>query len=236
MAGKDRTPRQQPPAPARAPQAAFPPALLDGYRRYRSDAHRLNRSEFERLAVYGQQPDVMVVSCCDSRVTPESIFGAAPGELFVLRNIANLVPPHRPGNDFLSTSAALEFAVQGLKVHHIVVLAHCRCGGVKAFLDREAAPLSPGDFVGSWMTLLRPALALRCDPVECSDDPQLAMEYAGVRQSLDNLRSFPFIRALEDSGQLRLHGAWFDIGSGELRLMDPATGRFLPATDTRIPH
>jgi carbonic anhydrase len=216
--------------PQAALSATFPEPLLEGYLQYRREGHRSQRSEFERLALYGQQPQVMVISCCDSRVTPESIFGAGPGELFVVRNVANLVPPYEPDDHHHSTSAALEFAVQALKVRHIVVMGHCLCGGVKAFLDQDSTPLSPGDFIGKWMALLDPAAEFRCDPVERADDPQLAMEYAGVRQSVSNLRSFPCVSILESRGRLSLHGAWFDIGSGELRLMDPATGRFAPAT------
>jgi carbonic anhydrase len=206
--------------------AAFPPSLIEGYRKYRERSHTPHRPDYERLAVYGQEPQVMVISCCDSRVTPEGIFGAGPGELFVVRNVANLVPPHGPDGDYHSTSAALEFAVQALKVRHIVVLGHCRCGGVKAFLNGDAGPLSPGDFIGKWMSLLEPAAEFRCLPAERAEDPQLALEYAGVRQSLDNLRTFPCVRLLEERGRLSLHGAWFDIGSGELRVLDPASDRF----------
>ncbi|MHC5655493.1 carbonic anhydrase [Stappia sp.] len=210
--------------------SVFPQALLAGYLRYREDAHRPQRPEYERLAVYGQEPKVMVVSCCDSRVTPEGIFGAGPGELFVVRNVANLVPPYEPDNDFHSTSAALEFAVQALKVRHIVVMGHCQCGGVKAFLEQDKVPLSPGDFIGKWMTLLEPASQFRCDPAERGADAQTAMEYAGVRQSLVNLRSFPCVSILEERGRLTLHGAWFDIGSGELRLLDEKSGAFRSAS------
>jgi carbonic anhydrase len=230
MTSNNQTSGDRPAANATA-AAGFPDALLRGYLEYRDQAHRSQRSEFERLAVYGQEPKVMVISCCDSRVTPESIFGAGPGELFVVRNVANLVPPYEPDMQHHSTSAALEFAVQALKVKHIVVMGHCLCGGVKAFLDQESKPLSPGDFIGKWMTLLEPAANFRCDPVERAQDPQLAMEYAGVRQSLLNLRTFPCVRILEEKGRLSLHGAWFDIGSGEMRLLDTETGEFHSAAD-----
>ncbi|WP_067338324.1 carbonic anhydrase [Stappia indica] len=207
----------------------FPRELLAGYRSYREHSHRPHRTDYERLAIYGQQPEVMVISCCDSRVTPEGIFAAGPGELFVVRNVANLVPPYAPDNDYHSTSAALEFAVQALKVRHIVVLGHGQCGGVKAFLNQDAVPLSPGDFIGKWMTLLEPAAEFQCLKLERDEDPQLAMEYAGIRQSLVNLRSFPCVQILEERGRLALHGAWFDIGSGELRVLDPASERFVAA-------
>lgn len=181
----------------------------------------------------------MVVSCCDSRVTPEGIFGAGPGELFVVRNVANLVPPYEPDGDYHSTSAALEFAVQALKVKHIVVMGHGLCGGVKAFLTQDSKPLSPGDFIGKWMTLLEPAAQFQCLALERDEDQQLALEYAGVRQSLENLRTFPCVRILEERGRLSLHGAWFDIGSGELRVMDANSRKFVEAqmlTDMTAPQ
>ncbi len=210
--------------------SGFPEALIAGYSRYREKGFIRYREDYERLALYGQKPEVMVVSCCDSRVTPEGIFGAGPGELFVVRNVANLVPPHEPDGYYHSTSAALEFAVQALKVKHIVVMGHGKCGGVTAFLKQDSEPLSPGDFIGKWMTLLEPAArTLACLELSKDDDPQLAMEFAGVRQSLANLRTFPCVKILEDKGRLALHGAWFDIGLGELRVMDPETGEFVPA-------
>ncbi|WP_244501727.1 carbonic anhydrase [Stappia sp. ES.058] len=225
--------------PAAGKMSPFPEPLLEGYRQYRERAHAPHRSNYEHLALYGQQPEVMVVSCCDSRVTPEGIFGAGPGELFVVRNVANLVPPYEPDGDYHSTSAALEFAVQALKVKHIVVMGHGLCGGVKAFLTQDSKPLSPGDFIGKWMTLLEPAAQFQCLALERDEDQQLALEYAGVRQSLENLRTFPCVRILEERGRLSLHGAWFDIGSGELRVMDANSRKFVEAqmlTDMTAPQ
>lgn len=213
--------------PVDDPAAGFPDKLIQGYGRYRERGYIRYQEDYERLAIYGQQPEVMVISCCDSRVTPEGIFGVGPGELFVVRNVANLVPPYEPDGYYHSTSAALEFAVQALKVKHIVVMGHGRCGGVAAFLNQNSVPLSPGDFIGKWMTLLEPAAeTLACLEIGHEDDRQLAMEYAGVRQSLANLRTFPCVSILEGKGRLKLHGAWFDIGSGELRLMNPQSGEF----------
>ncbi len=205
----------------------FPSELIQGYERYREKGFIRYREDFEKLALYGQKPETMVISCCDSRVSPEGIFGAGPGELFVVRNVANLVPPHEPDGYYHSTSAALEFAVQALKVKHIVVMGHGKCGGVTAFLNQNAKPLSPGDFIGKWMTLLEPASnTLACLEIGDEEDEQLALEYAGIRQSLENLRSFPCVSILEKKGRLSLHGAWFDIGMGELRVMNPKTHEF----------
>jgi len=209
----------------------FPSHLLDGYSRYLNKGFVRVKETHERLAVYGQKPDVMVISCCDSRVTPEGIFNVGPGELFVVRNVANLVPPFEVTDGQHGTSAAIEFAVKGLNVKHMVVLGHGQCGGVKAFRENANDPMATGQFIGRWIKLLEPAaIAMACMPVDKADDPQLAMEYAGIRQSLKNLMTFPFIAEAAQSGALALHGAWFDIGSGELRVMDPETERFETAS------
>src|SRR3954451_19706017 len=134
----------------------FPQRLIDGYRIFLGERFARERSRYEALAERGQSPEILVIGCCDSRVSPEVIFDASPGELFVVRNVANLVPPFETGGAFHGTSAALEFAVQALRVKHIVVLGHARCGGIRAFAD-DAAPLSPGDFIGKWISLIRPA-------------------------------------------------------------------------------
>src|SRR5580700_2726641 len=131
----------------------FPPRLVDGYRGFLSGRLTAEHDRYRELAERGQSPEIMVIGCCDSRVSPEVIFDARPGELFVIRNVANLVPPYTPDGAQRAVSAALEFAVLALKVKHIVVLGHARCGGVRAFAER-AAPLSPSDFVGKWMELL----------------------------------------------------------------------------------
>src|SRR6478609_8491011 len=141
----------------------FPERLLKGYQTFIDERLPRERSRFEELAARGQRPEIMLIGCCDSRVSPEVIFDASPGEIFVARNVANLVPPFETGGDYHSTSAALEFAVQALKVKHIVVLGHGRCGGIRAFAD-DTEPLSPGDFIGKWMTLVRPA-AERAGPI-----------------------------------------------------------------------
>ena len=134
---------------------SFPQALTEGYRAFLDDRFVREQDRYASLAE-GQSPEILIISCCDSRVSPEVIFDARPGELFVVRNVANLVPPFETGGEYHGTSAALEFAVQALKVKHIVVLGHARCGGVRAFAD-DAAPLSPGDFIGRWVSLIRPA-------------------------------------------------------------------------------
>ena len=207
--------------------AAFPDSLLSGYRSFRDDRHAQARGLYRTLAERGQRPEVMVIACCDSRAAPETVFSAAPGQIFVVRNVANLVPPHAPDGACDGTAAALEFAVQGLGVRHIVVLGHGRCGGIRAALHPAAEPLSPDDFIGRWTTLLGPALREIETGDRLSDDRrQTALERASIRRSVANLRTFPFVSILEERGLLGLHGAWFDIAEGALWTMDPASGAF----------
>ena len=210
----------------------FPGSLLDGYRSFRRRRYAPERDRYRALAEHGQAPEVMVVACCDSRTGPETVFDAGPGAMFVVRNVANLVPPCEPDGACLcpSTSAALEFAVQGLEVRHVVVLGHSGCGGVRAALRPEEEPLSPGDFIGKWMKPLGPAAReVAADGRLTETERQTALERASIRRSIANLRSFPFVSTREDRGRLGLHGAWFDVAEGELWTMDPATGDFSPA-------
>ncbi|MFT5390942.1 MAG: carbonic anhydrase [Gammaproteobacteria bacterium] len=138
-------------------EQALPSALERGYREFRGSRFAEEQARYRSLAEQGQSPETLVIACCDSRAAPELIFNARPGEIFVIRNVANLMPPYTPDNSYHSTSAALEFAVQSLKVKHIVVLGHGRCGGIHAALNPSEEPLSPGDFIGKWMELLGPA-------------------------------------------------------------------------------
>jgi carbonic anhydrase len=159
------------------------------------------------------------------------IFDARPGELFVVRNVANLVPPYSPDGAYHGVSAALEFAIAALKVKHIVVLGHAHCGGVRAFAE-DAAPLSPGDFIGKWMSLMAPAAASvgpRGDRAEADYLEQ--MERASIANSLDNLLTFPRVRTMVETGEMTLHGAYFGVATGELTVRDPKTGAFKPIAE-----
>jgi len=206
----------------------FPTRLTDGYRAFLDSSFPRERERYELLAEKGQSPDVMIIGCCDSRVSPEVIFDASPGELFVVRNVANLVPPYETQGDFHGTSAALEFAVQALRVGHIVVLGHARCGGIRAFAD-DTAPLSPGDFIGRWMSLIAPATA-DAGPRGSDFAAYLTrLELAAIENSIRNLMTFPCVRILVERGKLQLHGAYFGVATGVLLLRDPETGAFQPA-------
>ncbi len=189
--------------------------LLNGYQRFRNDIWPERRRLFETLADDGQQPRVMIISCADSRVDPGMIFDAGPGELFVVRNVANLVPPHAPDSAYHGTSAALEFAARVLKVHDILVMGHALCGGVRALLEGQRAEAT--DFIAPWIGIAARARdrALLCDDAQ---ERQLCCERETVRVSLENLMTFPWIADRVAAGDLRLHGAQFDIRTGELSL------------------
>jgi len=211
----------------------FPPRLIEGYRDFLEGRLRREQDRYRELAEAGQSPEVMVIGCCDSRVSPEVIFDARPGELFVVRNIANIVPPYEPDSHAHGVSAALEFGVAALKVKHIVVLGHAHCGGVKAFAE-NAAPLSPSDFIGNWIRLMAPAVEKAGPQRELSwPDYLTALEQANVANSLDNLRTFPRLRQLIEGGQIAVHGAYFGVATGELLMRDEQTGEFVPVAANR---
>jgi carbonic anhydrase len=206
----------------------FPPRLVEGYRSFLDGRLPHEQDRYRELAETGQSPEVMVIGCCDSRVSPEVIFDARPGELFVVRNVANIVPPYAPDGHAHGVSAALEFGVAALEVKHIVVLGHAHCGGVKAFAE-NAAPLSPGDFIGNWMRLMAPAAEKAGPPGGLSRTDYLArLEQANIANSLDNLLTFPRLRKLIERGEVAIHGAYFGVATGELSVRDEATGAFAP--------
>lgn len=210
---------------------SFPERLQTGYKSFRSGRYNRERARFDELA-RGQKPKILVIGCCDSRVAPELIFDADPGELFVVRNVANLVPPYEPNGDYHGTSSAVQFAVQGLQVEHIVVLGHGSCGGIQAFIQGTSVAADDTDFLTKWISLIdRAASKLAREVRDNKDDMQLPLEHAAIRQSLANLRSFPFIKSREESGALKLHGAWFGIADGRLHVMDPENGEFQPASE-----
>ena len=207
----------------------FPQRLIDGYTEFRGSRLKTEQSRYRELGDHGQSPEIMVIGCCDSRVSPEVIFDAAPGELFVVRNVGNLVPPYTPDGAQRAVSAALEFAVQVLHVKHIVVLGHANCGGIRAFTE-GAGPLSPGDFIGKWMELIAPA-AKAVGPIENYDsraDYVAALERESTVRTLDNLMTFPCVRILAERGRLQLHAAFFGVGTGRLTVRDAQTGKFEP--------
>ena len=208
----------------------FPDHLADRFRRFKYRHFAPNIDHYEKLASEGQAPDVMVVSCCDSRVDPETIFSAMPGELFVVRNVANLVPPFEMQGKYHGVSAALEFAALNLRVKHIVVMGHSGCGGVRASLDSDTLRQTEAAFVTNWMSMLDGARArvLAARPGGSEAELRRALEREGVKTSLENLRTFPCIKGLEAKGKIALHGTYFDIAEGSLSVIDPKTSQLVP--------
>jgi carbonic anhydrase len=208
----------------------FPKRLVDGYEDFLSARFVREKDTFSELAERGQSPESLLIGCCDSRATPELIFNAGPGEIFVVRNVANLVPPYQPNDDYHGTSAAIEFAVMGLKVKHIVVMGHAQCGGVRAYAEMQhdpyMRPLAPGDFIGGWIKLLAPAAGKLGAPSEPLPVWSETLARESIKQSIANLRSFPYIATLETRGWLTLHGAYFGVAAGELLVLDEKSGEF----------
>src|SRR5215471_5757828 len=209
----------------------FPQRLLDGYKTFSTQRLPTEQSRYRELSAHGQSPETMVIGCCDSRVSPEVIFDAGPGELFVVRNIANLVPTYQPDGNAHGVSAALEFAVNVLKVKNIVVLGHAQCGGIRAFIDK-IEPLSPGDFIGKWMAMfIKPGEVVEQRSYETMQKFTVRIEKAAVFRSLENLMSFPFVRTQVESGHLQLHGAYFGVAEGSLFVLDKQAKEFRSAAN-----
>ena len=208
--------------------SSFPENLTDRFRRFKHRHFVPNADQYEELARYGQTPEVMVISCCDSRVDPETIFSAMPGELFVMRNVANLVPPYETGGKFHGVSSAIEFAVLNLRVKHIVIMGHSSCGGVKVALDQSAAIQTEAHFISRWMSMLDDARlrVLAAHQMKPQAERLAALEKEGIKTSIKNLRTFPFVQQQEEKGRLSLHGAYFDISSGTLSVLNHSRGEF----------
>ncbi len=202
--------------------------LIAGYRRFRAGTWSREQQRFRELSSRGQRPRTLVIACSDSRTDPQMVFNARPGELFVIRNVANLVPPYGPDSHYHGTSAALEFGVRELKVAHIVIMGHAMCGGIDGLL--KGLPDGSNDFVGRWMRLAESA---RQRALEVPADQRADFcEHESVRLSLANLVTFPWIKERMDAGNLQLHGCFFDIRSGILQQLGP-DGAFhpIPASD-----
>ena len=209
----------------------LPTFLLQRYQGWKATTYAENSAWYRRLATEGQRPRAMVISCCDSRVHVTSIFGADQGEFFIHRNIANLVPPFEPDGDHHGTSAAVEYAVNVLKVAHIVVLGHSRCGGVQGCIDmcegRAPELEEKTSFVGRWMDILRPKYEEVAD-IAVEDDKAQRLEQLAVVTSMENLMTFPFVESRVNDGSLSLHGLWTDIAEGGMSQFMGKTLDFQP--------
>jgi len=208
----------------------LPEFLVKRYHGWKATTYDENKAWYRRLADEGQRPRAMVISCCDSRVHVTAIFGADQGEFFIHRNIANLVPPYNPDGEYHGTSAAVEYAVNALKVTHLVVLGHSGCGGVEGCYDMcsgNAPELEEKtSFVGRWMDILRPGFNRLDNGDDASRKQQLEKE--AVLVSLENLMTFPFVQKAVADDTLSLHGLWNDIGDGGLEAYDASAQNFAP--------
>jgi carbonic anhydrase len=208
----------------------LPKRLLDGYTHFRNGRYAADAQRYRELG-QGQQPaKIMIIACCDSRTAPETVFDAAPGEIFVARNVANLVPPYTPDDSHHATSAALEFAVLSLGVEHIAIMGHGRCGGIRAAVS-EDGPLTHTDFIGSWTRAIKDVAGVVGRPAGIRDaEHERLIERATIEHSLANLRTFPWVRVRESRGELALHGVWFDVSLGELHALNQANGQWVPVS------
>lgn len=204
----------------------FPEHLIEGYRTFSSQRLPTEQTRYRELSERGQSPAVMLIGCSDSRVSPEVIFDAGPGELFIVRNVANLVPVYEPDGGAHGVSAALEYAVTVLRIKHIVVMGHAQCGGIRAFIDK-IEPLSPGDFIGRWMQMfIKPGEVVEQRDRESMQDFVTRIEKAAVFRSLENLMTFPFVRNAVERREIDLHGAYFGVAEGSLFVLDRETKEF----------
>lgn len=208
--------------------SSFPEVLTDRFRRFKHRHFVPNADQYEELATYGQDPQVMIISCCDSRVDPETIFTAMPGEMFVVRNVANLVPPYETGGKYHGVSTAIEFAVMNLRVKHLIVMGHSGCGGIKAALDQSAAIQTEAMFISRWMSMLDDARlrVVSAHQMAPAAEKLKLLEMEGIKNSIKNLRTFPFVKKEEDKGRLSLHGAYFEIATGTLSVLNHSRGEF----------
>jgi len=210
----------------------LPSSLVSRYHGWKATSFKENKAWYARLAEGGQHPRTMIVSCCDSRVHATSIFGADTGDFFIHRNIANLVPPYAPNEDYHGTSAAVEYAVTALGVTNLIVMGHTLCGGIQGCHDMcsgKAPELEKTtSFVGRWMDILRPTYEKVASEGGTDAEQIKRLEHEGIMTSIDNLMSFPFVSKLVDAEELALHAVILDISDGTLEQFDPLTGSFCP--------
>jgi carbonic anhydrase len=203
-----------------------PKFLIERYKKWKSNEYSKNEVQLRKLASSGQSPSTMVISCCDSRIHATSIFGADEGEFFIHRNIANLVPIYSPDGENHGTSAAIEYAIKELKVQHLIILGHKDCGGIKNGHHIHSNSANPKyEFINKWLSILLPAYnKIQKDISEQKQISQLEQE--SIKVSINNLFSFPFIKNAIDKNSLSIHGLIHDIGSGNLKFLNPVTENF----------
>lgn len=222
--------------------------LVQGIKSFQQRFYERDPERMRALVEQGQHPEVLLIACSDSRVDPALLTDAAPGDLFVVRNVANLVPPYRLDGKYDGARAAIEYAVRDLRVKHIVVLGHAQCGGIKTLLNTVVGQKPPRDFIGDWVSIAMDACChyvLERITVTDSEDGsavgemdmdqlrahQHLVERAAIQGSIDNLATYPWIAERVKTGELSLHGWWFDIETGDLWTSTPDNSGFLPVLD-----
>lgn len=200
--------------------------LRTGHSRYKETRLPDYQPLFKKLADRGQNPKALVIACSDSRVDPALMFDQEPGDLFIVRNVANVVPPYEPKPGYHGTSAALEFAVKGLEVSDVIVMGHAQCGGIHALMRMADGEQPIGEFIGPWMSIAEPAVQLAQQDGDASTDRAVRTEQAVVRLSLQNLKTFPWVTERIANGSLALHGFYFDISNGFVQWLNPAEDKF----------
>ena len=205
-----------------------PDKLIQGFGRFRERYLEKHQELFRRLREEGQHPKTLVIGCCDSRVDPAIVLDSAPGDLFVIRNVANLVPPFEQAGNYHGTSAALEFAVENLQVEHIVVLGHARCGGIRTLIDSTLQNTADKSFINGWMSLAADACRSAIEELpNASPEEQASLcERRAILGSLHNLSTFDWVKERVDRRQLRLHGWYFDMLQGDLMGYNHDHGQF----------
>ncbi len=204
----------------------LPKFLIDRYKNWKLDIYKENKDNFNKLAKFGQQPNSMVISCCDSRIHVTSIFGADEGEFFIHRNIANLVPPYAPDSEHHGTSAAIEFAIKELRVQHLIILGHRDCGGIKSGHSLHSRnSIKNYEFINNWLEILFSSFNNISKNI--SQEKQIEqLEEEGIKTSLSNLFTFPFVKKAVEDKKLSVHGLIHNIKSGELKFLNPSSKKF----------
>ena len=223
-----------------APDSSSLEHFLNAIRNFRQQYYTDEPETMQALLTHGQSPKVLMIACSDSRVEPALLVNAEPGDLFVVRNVANLVPPYCVDDRHHGVGAAIEYAVRDLKVEHIIIMGHAHCGGIKALLNRVSGERQERDFIGNWVSIAEEACHhLIGSPAGEGRDPLSVdqirdypcfLERAAIDVSLKNLLTYPWLRERVEARELHLHGWWFDLESGDLWATDPETGCFMPAT------
>jgi carbonic anhydrase len=202
--------------------------LLAGFKAFRATYYERRPASMRQLVSEGQKPQVLLIGCSDSRVDPALLTMAEPGELFVVRNVANLVPPYQPDGHYHGTSAAIEYAVRVLQVPHVIVLGHAQCGGIQGLMRLRSGESIDGDFVAPWVSIAGGAFDRYAAGRAPSEWSAADVERAAVRTSVENLLTFPFIKSRLDAGELQLHGWWFDLEAGAIWALSPDRQSFDP--------